>query len=71
MPPGYIKSAISPLNPPVRDLEGVRLLVGGSGELDKRADPKLSHISDALGYYIQQQFPTIRQHATVQDLLIS
>ena len=54
----------------VRDLEGVRLLAGGSGELDKRADPKLSHISDALGYYVQRVFPTIRQGAVVQDLLI-
>ena len=52
------------------DLEGVRLLAGGSGELDKKADPKLSHISDALGYYIQKQFPTTKQHASVQDLLI-
>lgn len=40
-----------------RDLEGVRVLEGGSGEIDKRNDPKLSHASDALGYYIAEEFP--------------
>lgn len=45
----------------VRDLEGVRLLTGGSGEIDKRADPNLSHISDALGYYIVAEFPTTKR----------
>lgn len=41
----------------VKDLEGVRLLLGGSGELDKKIDPKLTHISDALGYYVVFEFP--------------
>jgi hypothetical protein len=41
----------------VKDLEGVRLLEGGSGEIDKKHDPKLTHLSDALGYYIVKQFP--------------
>ncbi len=41
----------------VEDLEGVRLLEGGSGELDKRRDPHLSHLSDALGYYVVAEFP--------------
>lgn len=41
----------------VADLEGVRLLKGGSGELDKKYDMKLTHISDGLGYYIARRFP--------------
>lgn len=41
----------------VEDLDGVRLLEGGSGELDKRRDPHLSHLSDALGYYVAAEFP--------------
>jgi hypothetical protein len=41
----------------VKDLDGVRLLAGGSGEIDKRADERLSHLSDALGYYIAAEFP--------------
>lgn len=41
----------------VRDLEGVIMLEGGSGEIDKKKDPKLTHSSDALGYYIESRFP--------------
>ena len=40
-----------------RDLEGVRVLEGGSGEIDKKSDPNLTHTSDALGYYIVSEFP--------------
>lgn len=41
----------------VRDLEGVQLLEGGSGEIDKDGDATLTHISDALGYYVVARFP--------------
>lgn len=44
----------------VKDLDGVVLLKGGSGELDKKATPALTHISDALGYYIVKVFPIVR-----------
>jgi hypothetical protein len=59
---GEIRMMVDPVKCPnvVRDLEGVRLLKGGSGELDKKADPTLSHISDALGYYISMEFPIVR-----------
>jgi len=40
-----------------RDLEGVRTLEGGAGEIDKKKDPMLTHISDALGYYVNREFP--------------
>jgi hypothetical protein len=40
-----------------KDLEGVRVLEGGSGEIDKRNDPRLTHSSDALGYYVVAEFP--------------
>lgn len=36
----------------VDDLAGVRLVEGGSGEIDKTSYPKLTHISDALGYML-------------------
>jgi len=48
----------------VRDMEGVRTLKGGSGEIDKKIDPKLTHISDALGYYVAYRFPVNSQSAT-------
>ena len=56
---GVLHLLVDPTHAPhvVRDLEGVRTLKGGSGEIDKKADPKLTHISDALGYYIDFRFP--------------
>ncbi len=45
----------------VKDLDGVIFLKGGSGEIDKKATPKLTHISDALGYYIAKEFSIVPQ----------
>lgn len=45
----------------VKDLEGVILLKGGSGEIDKKSTPELTHISDALGYYVSKRFPTTKR----------
>ena len=50
----------------VKDFEGVRVLEGGSGEIDKKADPKLTHWTDALGYYIAREFPV--QQREVYDI---
>ena len=44
----------------IRDFEGVVCLAGGAGEIDKKKDLKLTHISDALGYYIADKFPIVR-----------
>lgn len=71
---GTVRLMVDPGRAPnvVRDFEGVRVLKGGSGELDKKHDPKLTHISDALGYYVVHQFPTTQkpkatsQHAGLQ-----
>lgn len=59
---GEIRLMVDPAKAPnvVRDLEGVRLLAGGGGEIDKKIDKKLTHISDGLGYYIAKEFPIIR-----------
>lgn len=50
----------------VADLEGVRTLEGGSGEIDKKADPTLTHISDGLGYYVVKEFPLVSRAAHFQ-----
>ena len=56
---GTIRMMVDPAKTPnvIRDLEGVRLLAGGSGEIDKKIDVRLSHLSDAIGYYIHVEFP--------------
>lgn len=43
----------------IKDFEGVEVLEGGDGEIDKRKSPKLSHLTDALGYYVQRTFPVL------------
>ena len=41
----------------IKDFEGVRLLEGSAGEIDKKRDPELTHLSDGVGYYIYKRFP--------------
>jgi hypothetical protein len=52
----------------IKDFEGVRLLDGGSGEIDKKHDPKLTHLTDAVGYYVAKRFPVRREAATTTEL---
>lgn len=56
---GEIRCMVDPNRAPhlVRDFDGVRVVEGGSGEIDKQTDKSLSHISDAAGYYIAERFP--------------
>lgn len=49
----------------VKDFEGVKVLTGGSGEIDKKSTPKLTHWTDALGYYVVAAHPTTERRATV------
>lgn len=50
---------VDPSNAPhiAEDFEGVRLLKGGSGEIDKKSDPMLTHLSDGIGYYVEREHP--------------
>jgi hypothetical protein len=64
---GTIRLMVDPARAPhvVKDLEGVRTLKGGSGEID----PMLTHISDALGYYVEREFPVRSgSQVSVQEL---
>lgn len=65
-----IRMMVDPKKAPhvVKDLEGVRTLQGGSGEIDKAADRRLTHISDALGYYVVKKFPVTPQIGVVETL---
>lgn len=60
---GKIKMMVDGAKAPhvVKDFDGVVLLKGGSGELDKKATPALTHISDGVGYYIAKKFPIVPQ----------
>lgn len=41
----------------VKDFEGVRVVEGGSGQIDKKHDLRLTHLTDGLGYYVHDRFP--------------
>jgi hypothetical protein len=38
------------------DFEGVSVIDDGSGRLDKKSDKMLTHVSDAVGYYVFEKF---------------
>ena len=67
---GDIALMVDPSKAPnvIRDLEGVRVLEGGSGELDKKHDKTLTHISDALGYYVVDEFPIEGERTGSMDI---
>lgn len=67
---GEIRMMVDPVHAPnvVKDFEGVRLLAGGSGELDKKADPKLTHLTDGLGYYIASEYPVLLRGAVTEQV---
>lgn len=44
----------------IKDFEGVRVVEGGTGEIDKKRDQMLSHLSDAIGYYVSKEYPVIK-----------
>jgi len=56
---GTIRMMVDPGKAPnvVTDFEGVQTLKGGSGEIDKKANLALTHISDAIGYRVEFDFP--------------
>lgn len=39
------------------DFDGVQTLEGTNGEIDKKSDARLTHLTDALGYYIHAEHP--------------
>jgi len=41
----------------IKDLEGVRVLEGSAGEIDKKYDPSLTHLSDGIGYRAEYLYP--------------
>lgn len=56
---GTIRCLIDPVNCPhtVEDFDGVTLIEGGVGEIDKDSDPMLTHLTDADCYYVHEEFP--------------
>ena len=62
---GEIRMMVDPTKAPqtVRDFEGVVVIEGGSGEIDKHVDPERTHLSDAVGYHLWQEYPVKKQYS--------
>jgi hypothetical protein len=41
----------------VEDCETTQVVVGGSGDIDKRATPGHTHLTDAASYFVQKEYP--------------
>jgi hypothetical protein len=69
---GAVRLMIDPTKAPnlIRDFEGVRLLEGGSGEIDKRYSADLTHMTDSCGYYVVHEFPICEVESFSRELLI-
>jgi hypothetical protein len=59
-----VKCMVDPSRAPrsVKDFEGVTLIEGGSGEIDKKTNPDLSHLTDAYGYRAWYEYPVKKQY---------
>lgn len=64
---GDIRLLVDEIKAPmtVLDLEAVILLEGGSGEIDKKSDSNSTHLTDALGYYVQRAHKPLAKSITV------
>lgn len=64
-----IRMLIDPISCPhiVDDLEGVVLVEGGSGEIDKDDNPLMTHLTDGLGYYVEDKFSTTSIKTVVEQ----
>lgn len=51
----------------IKDFEGVTVLEGTAGEIDKKKNPKLTHLSDSIGYFISKEYP-ISKFVSKKDL---
>jgi len=67
---GQIRFLVDPDNAPhvVKDFEGVSVVEGGSGEIDKKSEKHLTHISDAVGYYVVNKFPIEEGGIAITDI---
>lgn len=65
-----IRMMVDPEKAPhvVTDFEGVSLLKGGSGEIEKIPGSPLTHLTDGLGYYVDYEFPVHESEMTEQDV---
>jgi len=50
-----------------KDFEGTVVVEGGSGEIDKKTDTTLSHLTDAVGYYVYREYPVKKKYKQTHE----
>jgi hypothetical protein len=60
----HVRLMVDPEKAPhtIKDFEGVTIIEGGVGEIDKRKNPQLSHLSDAYGYRTWVKYPLKKRY---------
>ena len=63
---GHINCMVDPVRAKytVKDFEGVTLIEGGTGEIDKSKNPELTHITDAYGYRVWKKYPVKKRYVS-------
>ena len=51
----------------VMDSEGVLCTDDGSGE-NKGRDPMLTHLTDAIGYYVARKYPLVKYETVLEQI---
>lgn len=69
---GQVFMLVDPVRAPhvVTDFEGTRTVEGGSGEIDKKADRTLTHVTDAVGYYVVEEYPIHKRRTRSKEYLL-
>lgn len=67
---GEIRMMVDPTKAPhvVKDFEGAVVVEGGSGELDKTSNPDITHLTDAIGYYVWREYPVKKQYRKLKQI---
>lgn len=52
----------------VTDFEGVTVIEGGTGDIDKDSDPTLTHMTDGVGYYVVRKHPITGGKLVITDI---
>lgn len=61
---GKVRLMVDPSRAPktIKDFEGVQLIEGGAGEIDKKSNPELTHLTDAIGYRCWIEYPIKKEY---------
>jgi hypothetical protein len=67
---GEVRALVDPVKAEhtADDLDGVTVIEGGNGEIDKKADKTLTHPSDGWGYYVHEEHPSGGGHVLVSQV---